>query len=129
MLVTEGTAVARTATLTVMVLVPLVASGPGLVQVTTWLVMPQLQPLPLAPVGVRPAGTESIAVIVPKLAAVPALEIVIVYAAATPAVKFPVWLLAIARSGAVTVTWVGWTPAVPGSSLTPVSELPRLWPT
>ncbi len=72
MFVTAGTAPARTLTFTVTVLVPLIARGPGLVQVTTWPAMPQPHPEPLAPVGVRPAGTESMSVSVPKVAALPA---------------------------------------------------------
>jgi hypothetical protein len=49
-----------------------------LVQVTVWLAIPQLQPVPVALVGVSPAGTVSVTVAVPLVGPFPMLLTVIV---------------------------------------------------
>src|SRR6266849_547779 len=76
--VTDGNAATPTLTVAVNELLALAAIGPGLVQVPTWPTAFQVQPVPLAPVGVNPAGKVSVAVIRPLLGAVPTLEPVMV---------------------------------------------------
>src|SRR6185295_14300996 len=61
--------------------------------------MPQLQPMPVAAVGVRPAGTVSLTVTVPDVAPAPELVTVIAYVAPVwPCVKLPECVLLIVRS-------------------------------
>jgi len=48
------------------------------VQVTVWLAIPQLQPVPVALAGVSPAGTVSVTVAVPLVGPFPTLLTVIV---------------------------------------------------
>jgi hypothetical protein len=78
-----------------------------LVQVTVCDEMPQLQPGPVAAVGVSFAGTTSVIVTVPDVVAVPEFVAVITYSASIwPCLKLPVWVLEMVRSGtagAVTV--------------------------
>jgi hypothetical protein len=62
----------------------------------------QLQPAPAAAPNVNPAGSASVTVSVPDVAAVPALLTVIEYVPVEPIVKLPVWVLAIARTGETT---------------------------
>jgi hypothetical protein len=69
--VTVGKAGGATATVSVTVLLPPPASGPGFVQVTVWPAALQVQPAPAPETKVIPAGSESVIVIVPVVAAVP----------------------------------------------------------
>ena len=73
-LVTE--AAANCATFTVIEMAgndPLLATTAVLVQVTICATIPQVQPLPDAAVGVSPAGSVSVTVVVPLVAAAPML--------------------------------------------------------
>ena len=47
------------------------ASGPGIVQVTSWPTWPHVHPVPLADLKVRPAGSESVTVTTPVVGAPP----------------------------------------------------------
>ena len=53
----------------------LAATASARVQVTVWLAITQLHPVPVAAVGVRSLGNVSVTVTVPLLAAVPMFEI------------------------------------------------------
>jgi hypothetical protein len=69
------------ATLTASVIagkLPAAATTVVLVQVTVWLAIPQLQPVPVALAGVSPAGTVSVTVAVPLVGPFPTLLTVIV---------------------------------------------------
>src|SRR5262245_24115914 len=72
-LVTLGTAAAPTLTVNVIVLVALAASGPALVQVTTWPTAEQGQPVPVPDTNVSPVGKVSPIVIVPVVSVLPTL--------------------------------------------------------
>ncbi len=61
--------------------------------------MLQVQPVPVATVGVRPVGRVSVTVTRPLVAAVPELVAVMVYVPVALWLKLPVWLLVIVRSG------------------------------
>ena len=65
--------------------------------------MPQVQPVPDALVGVRPAGTVSLIVTVPAVAPAPELVTTIVYVAPIwPCVKLPACVLVSVRSAGAT---------------------------
>src|ERR1700692_2720423 len=91
--------------------------------------MPQVHPVPLALVGVSPAGNVSVTVAVPLLAAVPLFAAVSVYVPVPPCVKFPVCDLVSVRSGALTPVplWKKSTEAVKAGDGLP--ELPPYTPT
>ena len=73
-LVTLGTAAGATPTVSVIVLMVLLpAMGPGLVQVTTWPLAEQLQPVPVPLTKLSPVGKLSVTVIGPVVAALPTL--------------------------------------------------------
>jgi hypothetical protein len=94
--------VAFAATLTVTVMaVPLAlaAIADVLVQVAVWPLPLHVQPVPLAALYVKPAGSVSVTVIVPEVGPVPVLLTAMVYVPVWPATKFPVCDLAIASAG------------------------------
>src|SRR5207253_8273046 len=62
------------------------ASGPLRVKVTSWLLLPQVQPVPAADTNVRPAGSVSVTVIVPATSAEPGAPTVSVYVRLFPKV-------------------------------------------
>jgi hypothetical protein len=71
----------------------------ALVQVTIWPEAPQVQPVPLAALNVRPAGRVSVTVMVPDVATLPVLLTAIVYIPVAPVTKDPVCDLVIASIG------------------------------
>jgi len=62
-----------------------------------------VQPVPVAALNVRPAGSVSVTVMVPVVGEVPVLLAVIVYVPVEPIVKLPAWLFAIASVGVTTL--------------------------
>src|SRR5438132_1015406 len=66
-LLTKGTAVAPTLTVSVIVLVAPAARGPALVQVTTWTAAEQLQPVPVPDTKPKPVGRISSTVLAPNV--------------------------------------------------------------
>ena len=66
-----------TPTVRVMLLLALIASGPGLVQVTVWPTAEQDHPLPMPETKLKPVGSVSVTVIVPDALAEPTLVTVI----------------------------------------------------
>jgi hypothetical protein len=72
----------------------------ALVHVTVWPAAPHVQPVPLAEANVRPAGSVSIAAIVPEVATLPVLPTAIVYVPVAPIVKFPVCVFVTESAGA-----------------------------
>jgi hypothetical protein len=61
------------------------------------------QPVPLAALKVKPAGSVSVTLIVPDVAAVPVLLTAIVYVPVPPTVKVPVWVFVIESTGRMMV--------------------------
>jgi hypothetical protein len=83
---------AASATATVKVMfpaAPAAAIGPGLVQVTTCTIAAHVQFVPVPETNVVPAGSVSVTVIVPVVAAAPVLPTAIVKTPFCPSVKFP----------------------------------------
>jgi hypothetical protein len=74
-----------------------------LVHVALWPEPLQIQPVPLAALNVKPAGSVSVTVIVPEVAAVPVLLTAIAYVPVAPIVNVPVCVFAIASVGLSTV--------------------------
>jgi hypothetical protein len=72
-----------------------------------------VQPVPVAALKVNPAGNVSVTVIVPEVADVPVLLTAIVYVPVVPIVKLPACVLAIAKTGCVTVVGSVAVAAVP----------------
>jgi hypothetical protein len=62
----------------------------------------QVQPVPVAALNVKPVGSASVTVTVPVVGDVPVLLTPIAYVPVAPIVKLPVWLLAMASTGART---------------------------
>jgi len=103
---------------------PLPAIAAVLVQVTVCPTIPQVQPVPTAAIGVRPAGRVSVTVVVPLVAVPPILLAVSVYTPVLPRTRGSVWVFAIVRSEAQDApdpapgTWlariVAWVPVAPG---------------
>jgi hypothetical protein len=87
-----------------MIVLPLAPAAitDDVVQVTVWPAIKQVQPVPVAAVGVRPAGIVSVIVMTPLVEIVPTLlGVSVKYPVVLPAPKLAgVWVFAMARSEA-----------------------------
>jgi hypothetical protein len=82
---------------------PAAATAAVLVQVTTCPESPHVQPVPVADAYVRPAGSVSVMVVVPKVVALPGFVTAIEYEPVPPTGNEPVCDFAIARCGCAIV--------------------------
>jgi hypothetical protein len=98
--VTEAAAPAATCTERAIGLpLPPTAIAAALVQVTTAPAAPHVQPVPLAALKLKPAGSVSVTVIEPDVAAFPELLTTSAYDPVCPATNEPVCVFASARAG------------------------------